>query len=129
MLLPSRRATVFMIAAPAILTLSRTSWAAGAEPATPRQMEGPYYKAGAPERQMLIEREGGPRLVLTGQVIGPDCRPVPGAYSTSGMPTRPAVTTTAAGASAAGSAPTAKAATGSRRWCPAPIPAARATCM
>lgn len=79
MLLPSRRATVFMIAAPAILTLSRTSWAAGAEPATPRQMEGPYYKAGAPERQMLIEREGGRRLVLTGQVIGPDCRPVPGA--------------------------------------------------
>jgi len=80
MKLPTRRtASTLLFAAPAVLTLSRTALAACASPATPAETEGPYYKAGAPERQMLIGREGGARLTLTGQVLGPDCRPVPSA--------------------------------------------------
>lgn len=78
--LPSRRtAARLLLAAPAILSLPRAALAACASPATAAQTEGPYYKAGAPERQALIGREGGSRLLLTGQVLGSDCRPVPGA--------------------------------------------------
>lgn len=76
---PSRRTAALLLAAPAFLTLTRAAAAACSGPATPTATEGPYYKAGAPERRSLIGREAGPRLVLTGQVLGPDCRPVPGA--------------------------------------------------
>lgn len=79
MVLPTRRAAAFLLAAPAILTLSRHAFAVCPGPATPTATEGPYYKAGAPERQMLLDREGGTRLLLAGQVLGPNCRPVPGA--------------------------------------------------
>ena len=42
--------------------------------------EGPYYKSGAPERTVLVEAGmPGTRLVLTGQVLTTDCRPVAGA--------------------------------------------------
>ncbi|WP_119419781.1 intradiol ring-cleavage dioxygenase [Desertibaculum subflavum] len=74
----TRRAAL-IIAAPAVLTLSRAALAACDPRPTPAETAGPYYKAGAPERQMLVGHEGGKRLVLSGQVTGADCRPVPGA--------------------------------------------------
>lgn len=45
---------------------------------TPAQTEGPYYTPNTPERSSLLEPGlGGTKLVLTGQVLTPDCRPVP----------------------------------------------------
>ena len=47
---------------------------------TPPQTEGPYFKAGSPERKSLLETGvTGPRLVLSGQVLSRDCKPVTGA--------------------------------------------------
>lgn len=47
---------------------------------TPRDSEGPFYKAGAPARASLAEPGAkGEALVLTGRVLGADCRPVAGA--------------------------------------------------
>ncbi|MBI5840075.1 MAG: intradiol ring-cleavage dioxygenase [Chloroflexi bacterium] len=45
---------------------------------TPTDQEGPYYKAGTPERNSLFE-EGmtGTRLILAGCVLDQDCQPVP----------------------------------------------------
>lgn len=48
---------------------------------TPPQMEGPYYKAGTPERNSLLE-EGveGRRLLLVGYVLDQNCNPLPNAW-------------------------------------------------
>lgn len=48
---------------------------------TPSQMEGPYYKAGTPERHSLLE-EGmdGTRLILVGYVLDQNCQPLPNAW-------------------------------------------------
>jgi protocatechuate 3,4-dioxygenase beta subunit len=45
---------------------------------TPRQTEGPYYTPNTPLRASLVEpgTKAG-RLVLTGRVVSPQCRPVP----------------------------------------------------
>lgn len=44
---------------------------------TPRDMEGPFYMAGAPIRSTLIEPgTSAERLVLTGRVLSRDCKPV-----------------------------------------------------
>ena len=44
---------------------------------TQRDMEGPYYKPGAPQRQSLLEAGAkGERLVLTGSVLSAGCKPV-----------------------------------------------------
>lgn len=49
-------------------------------PLTLAQTEGPFYKAGPPQRASLVETGGaGTRLALTGVVRGPDCEPLPGA--------------------------------------------------
>jgi protocatechuate 3,4-dioxygenase beta subunit len=47
---------------------------------TPAQTEGPYFKAGSPERITLLE-EGmqGERLILAGYVLDQDCQPIPNA--------------------------------------------------
>jgi protocatechuate 3,4-dioxygenase beta subunit len=44
-------------------------------------MEGPYYKAGSPERYSLLE-EGmsGTRLILAGYVLDQNCNPLPNAW-------------------------------------------------
>lgn len=43
--------------------------------------EGPYYKAGSPERSSLLEPGmSGTRLVITGYVLNTDCQPIPGAW-------------------------------------------------
>ena len=44
------------------------------------QTEGPYYKAGAPERTTLVEGQtSGELLLLTGQVMTTACEPMAGA--------------------------------------------------
>ncbi|HEX2863060.1 MAG TPA: hypothetical protein VHN99_00720 [Deinococcales bacterium] len=54
--------------------------AAGACAATPSVTEGPYYKAGAPQRSNLAATtSGGTRLTLTGQVLDASCHPLAGA--------------------------------------------------
>ena len=47
---------------------------------TPAQTEGPYFKAGSPERSSLVEPGmSGTRLVITGHVFTQSCTPVAGA--------------------------------------------------
>ncbi|HZY44286.1 MAG TPA: dioxygenase, partial [Anaerolineae bacterium] len=44
---------------------------------TPAQTEGPYFKAGSPERASLIEaKTTGIKLILTGYVVTADCKPI-----------------------------------------------------
>lgn len=39
--------------------------------------EGPYFKAGSPERNSLLDAGvSGTKLVLTGYVLTPDCKPI-----------------------------------------------------
>jgi len=48
---------------------------------TPEQTEGPYYKAGSPERNSLVDTGmAGRRLILVGYVLNGDCQPIPGAW-------------------------------------------------
>ncbi len=48
----------------------------GARP-TPSQTEGPFYKAGSPQRASLVEPGmAGTKITLTGFVLSTDCRPV-----------------------------------------------------
>lgn len=46
---------------------------------TARQTEGPFFKTDAPRRISLIEGNPSHRFVLEGQVLSPQCRPVPNA--------------------------------------------------
>ncbi len=49
-------------------------------PPTPRDAEGPFYKAGAPRKASLAESgTKGERMALTGTVYARDCKPVPNA--------------------------------------------------
>jgi protocatechuate 3,4-dioxygenase beta subunit len=44
---------------------------------TPRQTEGPYFKPQSPERSYLLETGmSGTKLLLTGQVLNTNCKPV-----------------------------------------------------
>ena len=48
-------------------------------PLTPAQIEGPYFRLGAPRRESLLEPGmSGERLVLSGRVLVPEGKPVPG---------------------------------------------------
>lgn len=48
--------------------------------ATAANIEGPYFKPGAPVRSVLVTADdAGERFVLSGRVVGPDCKPVAGA--------------------------------------------------
>ena len=49
-------------------------------PLTPSVIEGPYFRLGAPQRESLIE-EGitGERMLLTGRVLNPEGKAIPGA--------------------------------------------------
>jgi len=52
----------------------------GAE-VTSSQAEGPFYKRGSPERTSLVEPGmPGTRVVITGYVLTPDCRPIARAW-------------------------------------------------
>jgi protocatechuate 3,4-dioxygenase beta subunit len=47
--------------------------------ATPAETEGPYFKAGSPERASLLDPQTlGTRLTLRGRVFGPGCKPLGG---------------------------------------------------
>ena len=47
--------------------------------ATPEQTEGPFFTPDSPERASLLAGGAeGAALVLTGRVLGTDCRPIPG---------------------------------------------------
>jgi protocatechuate 3,4-dioxygenase beta subunit len=47
---------------------------------TPRQTEGPFFKTDSPKRISLVEDGSkAPRLVLTGTVLSPQCKPMPNA--------------------------------------------------
>jgi protocatechuate 3,4-dioxygenase beta subunit len=43
---------------------------------TPQQTEGPFYKAGSPERERVDQGATGQALVLEGRVLSAQCRPV-----------------------------------------------------
>lgn len=46
-------------------------------PATADNIEGPFYKAGAPSRATLVaDRDRGERLLLTGMVLSTQCKPI-----------------------------------------------------
>jgi protocatechuate 3,4-dioxygenase beta subunit len=73
-------------AAPTEVAATATPQSAAAAPAatcsspatlTPALTEGPYFKAGSPERTSLLEPGmAGTKLVLTGYVLTADCKPV-----------------------------------------------------
>ena len=46
---------------------------------TPAEIEGPYFRLGAPERSNLLEPDDHPELVLSGRVLNPKGAPIPGA--------------------------------------------------
>ena len=77
---------------------------------TPGDIEGPFYKSGAPKRASLVEPGSkAEKLVLSGVVRSPDCRPLAnilldfwhadanGAYDNRGYRYRGVVTTDAQG--------------------------------
>ena len=68
-----------IIAAAALMPIV-PAWAQKCGPGTPPQTEGPFFKTDSPLRTSLIEG-GSPtqRLLLTGTVLTPDCKPVPNA--------------------------------------------------
>jgi protocatechuate 3,4-dioxygenase beta subunit len=53
--------------------------AAGELTQTPREIEGPYFRLGAPERSNLLEPGDKPELVLSGRVLNEKGTPIPGA--------------------------------------------------
>src|SRR5262249_58502703 len=53
--------------------------AAGELAQTPREIEGPYFRLGAPMRSNLLEPGDKPELVLTGHVLNEHGTPIPGA--------------------------------------------------
>lgn len=61
------------LAAGLVLPLDALAQACGV---TPRQTEGPFFKPSSPERRALVS---SPTLVVTGRVLGKDCKPVAGA--------------------------------------------------
>jgi protocatechuate 3,4-dioxygenase beta subunit len=59
---------------------TRTEQVEGLLPLTPTVIEGPYFRLGAPRRESLIEPGiTGERLVLTGRVLTPQGKAIPGA--------------------------------------------------
>ena len=72
------RFTAFIL----VLAAAGLAFAQGADLApTPASTEGPYYKAGSPQRAVLYEPgDGGKRIRLTGRVLDRQGRPLPGAW-------------------------------------------------
>jgi protocatechuate 3,4-dioxygenase beta subunit len=46
---------------------------------TPREIEGPYFRLGAPQRSNLLEPGDRPEIVITGRVLNETGTPIPGA--------------------------------------------------
>jgi protocatechuate 3,4-dioxygenase beta subunit len=51
----------------------------GEIPQTPQEIEGPYFRLGAPMRSNLLEPGDKPEIVLTGRVLNERGTPIPGA--------------------------------------------------
>ncbi len=51
----------------------------GELPQTPQEIEGPYFRLGAPRRSDLLEPGDKPEIVLTGRVLSQLGRPIPAA--------------------------------------------------
>ena len=66
-----------------LLLLAFAPGPAAAQPAcapTPADQEGPFYSRGAPVRASLVEPGSkAERVILSGRVLGADCKPVAGA--------------------------------------------------
>src|SRR5262249_5452390 len=80
-ILTRRRFMRSVLGATAALTAGLTSSArAGDLPPTESNIEGPYYRAGAPFRNQLFDDgEPGIPLLVGGQVLAPDGQPLAGA--------------------------------------------------
>jgi len=80
-----RRFVQASLALPAALALPHPALALtpeckGKAAATPRQTEGPFYTPDTPRKASLVEAGAtAQRIVVTGLVLTPDCRPVAGA--------------------------------------------------
>jgi len=73
--------TGLTLAAPASRPTPPAPDCAGGARLTPSQTEGPYYKANSPQRTSLMEPGmRGTKLVVTGHVLGRDCKPVARAW-------------------------------------------------
>jgi len=46
---------------------------------TPQEIEGPYFRLGAPERSNLLEPGDKPEIILSGRVLNEKGTPIPGA--------------------------------------------------
>jgi protocatechuate 3,4-dioxygenase beta subunit len=69
-----------IVIAAGLLPFSRGLLAQTCGTITPPQTEGPFFKTRTPQRVTLIEPgSNAPKLVVTGQVLTRDCRPVKGA--------------------------------------------------
>jgi len=66
-----------LLAAAVLLPFDSLAQSCG--PLTPRQTEGPFFKTESPRRTSLLEKGAKSRLILTGTVLSPQCRPVPNA--------------------------------------------------
>ena len=66
-----------LVGAVLLLPFSSRVFSQSCGPSTPRQTEGPFFKTDTPKRISLIEPgANAPQLVVTGQVLGRDCKPV-----------------------------------------------------
>lgn len=64
---------------PPLTNLPPTPACADDDDPTPPQTAGPFYTPDAPERISFRADGDGPALLLTGMVLGTNCRPIPGA--------------------------------------------------
>jgi len=63
-----------ILAAALLIPLEGLAQTCGAP--TPRQTEGPFFKTQSPMRASLVEKSAKSKLVLTGVVLSPQCKPV-----------------------------------------------------
>ena len=66
-----------LVGAAFALPFTSGAWAQTCGSATPRETEGPFFKTDSPQRITLIEPgTRAPKLVVSGQVLSADCKPV-----------------------------------------------------
>jgi len=66
-----------LVGAALALPFTSGAWAQSCGSATPRETEGPFFKIDSPQRITLIEPgTKAPKLVVSGQVLSADCKPV-----------------------------------------------------
>ena len=78
MILQRRRLLAAGLALPVAAHFPRTSLAQSCA-RTLAQTEGPFFKTDTPLRASFLEKDARERLVVTGQVLSAQCRPVPNA--------------------------------------------------